>query len=208
MHFNELQMDALREIFNISISQAAATLSEVVQQPVSMTVPGVDICNIAKAIYILNQGYDICGISQCFSSEFSGKAILLFPEHRSLELVQLMVGVDTPLERVTELEQDALLEIGNLVINACLSSLSSMLNQRFEFDIPKLVFGSSNVVLSDYDESNMLILLQIKFVLEQRELEGSIVFVVNMQSMLALQKSVSVFIQDLDYASSQELKIL
>lgn len=195
--FNDLEKDALCEIFNISVSQAAAAMSEIVQQKISMTVPRVEICDISKAIDVLNQGYDICGIAQHFRSSFSGKAILIFPEHRSLELVRLMVGMDTPLEQVTQLEQDALAEIGNIVLSACLSSLSAMFNQRFDFDIPQLVFGDSSSVLSDYDEDNVLILLQIKFFLEERELEGSIVFVVNLQSLMELKNTVHIFVKDI-----------
>lgn len=195
--FSDFEKDALCEIFNISVSQAAAAMSEIVQQKISMTVPKVEICNIDKAIDFLDQGYDICGIAQQFRSTFSGKAILIFPEHRSLELVRLMVGVDTPLAQVTELEQDALAEIGNIVLNACLASLSTMFNQRFDLDIPQLVFGDSSSVLSDYDEDNVLVLLQIKFYLEERELEGSIVFVVNLQSLMELQKSVQFFVKDI-----------
>jgi chemotaxis protein CheC len=195
--FNDLEKDALCEIFNISVSQAAAAMSEIVQQKISMSVPRVEICDISKAIDVLDQGYDICGIAQHFRSSFSGKAILIFPEHRSLELVRLMVGMDTPLEQVTQLEQDALAEIGNIVLSACLSSLSTMFNQRFDFDIPQLVFGDSSSVLSDYDEDNVLILLQIKFSLEERELEGSIVFVVNLQSLMELKNRVHIFVKDL-----------
>lgn len=197
LRFSDFEKDALCEIFNISVSQAAAAMSEIVQQKISMTVPKVEICDISKAIDVLDQGYDICGIAQHFRSSFSGKAILIFPEHRSLELVRLMVGVDTPLTQVTELEQDALAEIGNIVLNACLASLSNLFNQHFDFDIPQLVFGDSSAVLSDYNEDNVLILLQIKFYLEERELEGSIVFVVNLQSLHALQKSVQYFLKDL-----------
>lgn len=196
--FSDFEKDALCEIFNISVSQAAAAMSEIVQQKINMTIPQVEICNTSTAIDFLDQGYDICGIAQHFRSNFSGKAILIFPEHRSLELVRLMLGMDTPLAQVTELEQDALAEIGNIVLSACLSSLSAMFNQRFDFDIPQLVFGNSSSVLSDYDDDNVLILLQIKFCLEERELEGSIVFVVNFQSLMELKKTVQLFVKDLN----------
>lgn len=200
MQFSDFEKDALCEIFNISVSQAAAAMSEIVQQKISMTVPRVEVCDISKAKTFLDQGYDICGIAQHFRSTFSGKAILIFPEHRSLELVRLMVGVDTPMTQVTELEQDALAEIGNIVLNACLASLSTMFDQRFDLDIPQLVFGDSCAVLSDYSEDNVLILLQIKLYLEERELEGSIVFVVNLQSLQALQHSVQFFLKDIKSA--------
>lgn len=195
MQFSDLQKDALCEIFNISVGQAAAAMSEIVQQPIRMTVPKVDVCDISQAISQLDKGYDICGIAQRFQSSFSGQAILLFPEHRSLELVRLMVGLDTPVQQITELEQDAMAEIGNIVLNACLASLSNLFNQRFDLTIPQLVMGDSSQVLSEYEDEQVLILLQILFYLEDRELEGSIVFVVNLQSMLALQECIGTFIQ-------------
>lgn len=195
--FSDFEKDALCEIFNISVSQAAAALSEIVQQKISMTVPKVEVCDIGKAVDFLDQGFDICGIEQQFRSSFSGKAILIFPENRSLELVRLMVGLDTPLAQVTELEQDALAEIGNIVLNACLASLSTMFNQRFELDIPQLVFGDSSSVLLGYEEDNVLVMLQIKFLLEERELDGSIVFVVNLQSLHDLRQSVQYFLRDI-----------
>ncbi len=195
VQFNELQKDALCEIFNISVSQAAAALSEIVQERVRMTIPAVEICDAAKAIVYLDQGYDICGISQRFHSDFEGRAVLVFPEHRSLELVRLMVGVEVPLDTLTEMEQDALAEIGNIVLNACLASLSDMFHQQFDCDIPQLVVGSSDSVLSGYTDDNILILLKIKFILDQQELEGHIIFVVNAQSLEALEHSINQFLQ-------------
>jgi len=197
MHFNEIQTDALREIFNISIHQAAATLSNIVQQPISLSIPNVEICTIQKAIQVMNVDENICGISQNFLGDFSGKAILIFPEHRSLDLVRLMVGINTSHEQVKELEQDALIEVGNVVLNSCLSSLSVIINQCFEFSVPVLVVDRSYMLFRDYDENQLLILLQVKFTLENRELEGSIIFVANVQSMIALQSAVELFLRDI-----------
>lgn len=199
MHFTDLQKDALCEVFNISVNQAAAAMSDIVQQPIRMTVPDIDICDLHQAIGKLDTGQAICGISQQFTSSFSGKAILLFPEHRSLELVRLMMGLQAPLDQISELEQDALAEIGNIVLNACLSSLSQLFGQRFDYSIPQLVIGDCKNVLSEYDQKQLLILLHIRFFLEQQELEGTIIFVVNMQSLCSLQECIATFVKDISH---------
>lgn len=195
-NFTELQQDALCEIFNISVSQAAASLSEIVRDTVSLSVPKVEICDAEKATEYFGKDYMVCGIAQRFYGDFAGKAVLLFPEHRSLELVRLMVGLELPLEELNEMEQDALVEIGNIVINACMASLSDMFHQQFDCDIPQIIVGDSHSVLNGYEESNSLIIMQIKFSIASRDLEGHIVFMVNAKSLDALERSVNEFLQE------------
>lgn len=192
MHnFNELQQDALCEIFNISVSQAAASLSEIVRDTVVLSVPKVEICDAGQATQYFGNDYKVCGIAQRFYGEFAGKAVLLFPESRSLELVRLMVGLELPLDELSEMEQDALVEIGNIVINACMASLADMFHQQFDCDIPQIIIGDSQSVLDDYEGNNSLIIMQIKFSISARDLEGHIVFMVNAKSMGSLENSVN-----------------
>lgn len=194
VQFNDLQKDALCEIFNISVSQAAGALSEILRKEIRLTVPRVEVCDTKAAANYLDQTNDIYGISQRFHSKFDGRAVLIFPEYQSLELVRLMVGIDVPLEHLTDMEQDALCEIGNIVINSCLASLSDMFHQPFDCDVPQLIVGKSYTVLSDYSEDSVLILLQIKFIVSDAELEGHMLFVVNPQSLASLVSSIDSFL--------------
>ena len=198
VRFNELQKDALCEIFNISVSQAAGALNEILQQKIRLTVPSVEICDTKTVVEYIDQTNDICGISQRFQSDFDGHAVLIFPENRSLELVRLMVGIDVPLDQLTEMEQDALGEIGNIVLNSCLASLSDMFDQQFECGIPQLIIGNSHSVLSGYSDNSVLILLQIKFIVGEDELEGHILFVVNAQSLGSLLTSINKFLSGIN----------
>lgn len=193
-NFSELQQDALCEIFNISVSQAAASLSEIVRDAVELSVPRVDLCGAEHAKHYFGDSYKVCGISQQFYGDFAGKAILLFPESRSLELVRLMVGLELPIAELTDMEQDALIEIGNIVINACMASLSTMFHQHFDCDIPLIIVGDSETVLDGYGGDSSLIIIQINFSIAARNLEGHIVFMVNAKSMDALESSVNKFI--------------
>lgn len=196
LHFSELQKDALCEIFNISVSQAAAAMSEIIRATVKLTVPRVEICDVETAVTYLDQGQArICGVAQTFHGSFDGKAILIFPEDKSLELVRLMMGIDVPMDMLTDMEQDALAEVGNIVLNACLASLSDMFSQQFDCELPQLVEGNSSSLLRGYDQENVLIMLHIKFAVAEHALEGHIIFVVNAQSMKSLEHSVDKFLQ-------------
>jgi hypothetical protein len=105
-----LGLDALDEIFNISVGRAAASLSELTREVVSMRVPLVHILSLQKAIDLLDTEHKlrITSVSQKFTGSFSGKALLMFTGSSSLEVVRLMLGLQMPLEQLTEMEQDAM----------------------------------------------------------------------------------------------------
>ena len=64
---------------------------------------------------------------QVFEGDITGRALLIFPETKSLELVRAITGGDLPLEDIIELEQEALAETGNILLNSCLATIANML---------------------------------------------------------------------------------
>ncbi len=48
---------------------------------------------------------------------------MAFPEDRSLELVKLILDESFPAESATDMEEEALLEVGNLVLNGFLGAI-------------------------------------------------------------------------------------
>ena len=56
-----------------------------------------------------------------------GNAILLFPKSNSLQLVRTLLKDQVPLDNLTELEQEALLEVGNVMLNACFGTVTNLL---------------------------------------------------------------------------------
>ena len=89
MRLNALELDALTEIFNHGVGQAARSLSELAHEEVCLTVPKVqelakrDITDRMDA-----QGADrICAVRQAFTGAINTEALLMFPVKQSLQLV-------------------------------------------------------------------------------------------------------------------------
>ena len=96
---SEFERDALGEISNIAMARAANSLRQMVEHEVLLSVPSVEIVSPEAATQIVRKpdNPNLVAVRQDFSGAFSGRALLIFPETNSLELVRAVVGRDFPL---------------------------------------------------------------------------------------------------------------
>ncbi len=201
----ELQHDALVEIFNIGVGHAARSMSEIVNEEVTMSVPSISFLNRADAAALLgNKERDrVCGVSQHYSGAFSTEAILMFPEDKSLDIVRLMVGESVPLKELTEMEQEAMSEIGNIILNSCVGTLANIFSQELSGSLPAYHVGTSEEILSATGghEDNVVLMLHIDFILETHQIHGYVAFILDMTAMQDLQAQVDRYLAGLDGAA-------
>lgn len=196
IQLNELQHDALLEIFNIGVGHAAASMSDIVREEVRMSVPSISFLNRAQAAALLGQGAPdpgrVCGISQHYEGAFETEAILMFPEDKSLEIVRLMVGEAVPLEELTEMEQEAMSEIGNIILNSCIGTLANIFGQELTGSLPAYHVGTSEEILtaSGSPADAIVLMLHIDFILERHEIHGYVAFILDMSALSDLQEQV------------------
>jgi len=146
--FNGLEKDLLLELFNLGVGRAAASLSELVSKEIELSVPELALVTTDQLINELDCGALICGISQDIRGPFNARAMLVFPEQGSLDVVRQMLGGSMPDEAIAELQQEAFTEIGNIVLNACIASISNTLEDSFEIEVPLFCTGSADAVLA------------------------------------------------------------
>lgn len=191
-----LELDALGEIFNISVGRAASALSELTRESVSMSVPLVHILEPDKVVELLDPDRNrrITSVSQQFSGSFSGRALLMFPGGSSLEVVRLMLGSQTPLDQLTEMEQDAMSEIGNIILNTCFSTIADMLSESFDCALPLFEIASTEQLLTSGNAHNHILFVQIQLALEQRNIEGFVAFILGASSLRNLRVALARFL--------------
>lgn len=199
MHnLNELEVDALAEIFNIGVGQAAASLSQMTGDHIELSVPAFSFVTRHQAAAELTKdaGQHICGVSQHFKGSFDADAILMFPENKSLEIVRLLVGGDIPIEELTAMEQEALSEIGNIILNALIGTLANVLGAEFSCGLPIYHFGTSGEILhaNGKDADGMVLLLHIGLKLERYQIDGYVAFLLDVNSTQGLKASISHFL--------------
>lgn len=196
---SDLHLDALTEIFNIGAGRAASCLSEIVGDEVQLSVPQVQFLQSAEinpATLALNS-LRLGAVKQQFNGPFQAEAMLLFTEERALEIVRDMMGSQLSVAELAEYEQEAMCELGNIILNACLSSMADVLNLTLDSSLPAYSVDTPEAVLGQIvataDQPVMLV-LHIDLVIEKRLSQGRLVFLLSSSSLEKLLAEINRFI--------------
>jgi len=194
-----LQHDALCEIFNISVGQSAAAMSGLVGEEVSLSVPAMRFCALTELNERvgMNHWRRVDAVVQQFSGTFDGEALLMFPDDDGVELARMMMGsLGDASNDFEQLVNDALGEIGNILLNACLSALADLMGEEFEYSLPNLCSGRARDVLEQRspDPQGPVLFLHIQFQLETQRIEGYLAFLMSLPSLDGLRLGVDRFL--------------
>jgi chemotaxis protein CheC len=199
----ELERDALTEVINIGVSRAAKNLSRMVKDQVHLSVPRTEIMTRDRAVEWLSrrENSSLVAVGQDFRGSFSGQALLIFPQNTSLELVRSILDDTLSLEEIVDLEQEALAEIGNVVLNGCLVVMANMLKESLNMSLPRVMRGSSQVVLLGADEEDpgeMVLFLTIDFAVRARSINGYIALLMDLPSITAIKTLIRRYLRGLE----------
>jgi chemotaxis protein CheC len=196
---SELELDALTELVNIGVSRAATSLGAMVGEQVLLSVPSVAIVSRARAMEQIGETRQdlLVAVRQAFHGEVSGRALLIFPERNSLELVRAVAGERLSLEDILELEHEALAEIGNIILNACIATVANLLQRNLTMSLPEIVRGTSERLfdLSQSMADDVVLFVHINFSLKGNQIVGYVAMVMDFASLESLKILVAEFIR-------------
>ncbi|WP_374496007.1 chemotaxis protein CheC [Zoogloea sp.] len=192
-------MDALTEAFNLSLGEAASTFSAIVREEIELSVPTIELVSREELTHRLESAQPagtterLCRINQRFAAAvgFQTDALLLFPEHGSLEIVRRMLGDDAAIEHITELEQDALAEIGNIIINSCMSSLANLFGTEMYGSLPRVQSRTARTLLDDKPATDVILVARIGMTMAAHNLHGFVLFIMDVPSIEHFMDRVS-----------------
>jgi chemotaxis protein CheC len=193
-------VDAVAEVLNVGMGSASAALSEMIDGEVILSVPGVKFMSHLEAAQIIADKVksDVSGVHQYFQGAFDGDAMLLYPEKQSLELVRAVLQQDDmALQDLTDMEQEAMTEIGNVILNACLCSMADMFGKEIQGDIPEFIQGSLTQIISakgDIETENIVLLLTMDFAVDSKNIQGYVIFLMDVDSVGHFKENIQAFL--------------
>jgi chemotaxis protein CheC len=196
----ELERDALTELVNIGVSRAASSLRKMVGEQVLLSVPSVEVVSRdgASALIRERESGELVAVRQDFGGVFSGRALLIFPEANSMALVHAVTGGALSSAEAAEMENEALAETGNVVLNSCLATMANMLQRPLNMSLPEVMRGDGSMLfnLSDRNaDGGVVLFLYINFAINDRDIRGYIAMLMDLPSLQALRALINDFIE-------------
>lgn len=204
MELTEARRDALQELINISFGTAVASLAELLNIFIKLTVPSVRIARHQQILSLLadymEEKDEVTLVQQTFHGEFFGEAVLAFPGSSSKKLVFMLTEESgyTPDMEIDKLELEVLLELGNIVLGACISRLAELLKVLTAFDPPDIFLDkltSDRITENVTTRQANALLVQTRFEINENEVTGYLFIFLSQACLEWLFKEVDDFIK-------------
>ena len=200
IEFTELELDALKETMNIGFGQAAAALSEVIDMQVILNVPKIakvapaEIASFVRSEIENPDGFSM--VEQFFLGRFNGTSFLLLPANEGEKLVKLFTD-DSDIDRsglaLDSLERETIVEIGNIIIGACVGKIAEMLKDIVTYRPPRFFAGPLDDALIDrhvHSSGGLALVFKTVFHFEAEDVYGLLFLVTGEDSAIWLKKAV------------------
>jgi chemotaxis protein CheC len=204
----ELERDALGEIANMAMGRAANSIRKMVGHQVLLSVPAVEILSKETAAQIVGAPDNriLVAVRQDFAGAFSGRALLIFPETSSLELMRAVVGRSLSVKDIVEFQDEALAEIGNVILNSWLATIANLLKRSLPMSLPIVLRGDGKRIFEvEESAATFVLFLRIRFEINHFQMQGYVALLMEVPSIVELRSLVADFViritQDPDYKS-------
>jgi len=198
------EKEILQEIMNIAFGKAASDLAEIINIFVVLSVPYIEMLKAQDLPeYLMTQisEYDrISIVEQNFWGDFKGSAFLVFQADAGRELVSLFGEdpMDFGSEPIESLEKETLMEVGNILIGACVGKLSELLGDAVTYSPPRVVTENTPndaIPANIFETNSSAIILKTVFCFNERNVKGFLFLVTSQDSVLWLKKSLVTFME-------------
>ena len=197
MNVEQLDRDALTELFNIGLHRAAASLSELTGQRIIVDLPRLWICPIeethARLVDLLDG--DLATVHQIFKGTVTGDAVLVLDYESAARLAALMTDGGVALGgRLDQSAREVLAEVGNVILSSCLSSFGDMLQVSVTFSVPRMHVESLEGLLRslrvESEDLSFALLAATRFRLTEGEVGGYLIIAVGMSSLSLIARAL------------------
>ena len=146
----ETYADVLKEIGNIGAGNAMTALAQMLNCKVDMKVPQVkllDLCNVSTMVG--SEEKLMAGVFLGVEGDISGSMMFLIELKAAKVLIKkLMMGYESGLNTLDEMEASAMQEVSTIITGAYLNSISSLTNLVVYPTPPCLSIDMAGAILS------------------------------------------------------------
>lgn len=198
MNLTEMEMDALAELFNIGLHRAAASLSDLTGQRIVVDLPRLWVSPMSdlKGRLVDMLDNELATVHQIFAGPVGGDAVLMLEYDKAVLLASLMTNGDVALDgRLDQSAREVLSEVGNVVLSACLSAFSNVMEVSVSFSVPRMhvesLDGLLRSVVGERGETRYGLIAATQFRLSQLAVGGYLIVVLGVNSLAKISEALA-----------------
>ncbi len=199
LNLSDMQLDAIREIGNIGAGNSATALSQLINKKIDMNVPKVSVVPLGD-IPDLVGGPDrmVAGIFLRVYGKAPGSVLFLMTKESALYLSERLVGVQKEnIDELTEMDQSAIMEIGNILAGAYLNALSYYTKLTLLPSIPSMAVDMAgailNIIIAQLGEmGDHALVIETQFLSEDDGINGQFFLVPDPGSLQIILNAIGV----------------
>jgi chemotaxis protein CheC len=148
--YSDLELDVLKEIGNIGAGNAATALSALLSKKVDMQVPQVKMIPFDEVSESVGGPESlVVGIFMRFDGALEGNILMVLPKLDAFNLVNHLLNQDKKAsDSFTEMEQSALVEVGNILSSSFITALSDFTQMQLKVSVPGFAYDMAGAIFS------------------------------------------------------------
>ncbi len=189
----ELQLDTLREVGSIGAGHAATALSQLLDRPVGLQVPTIDVIDLSDVPYVFGGPSQLVfAVYARLVGDIGGGILFLATEEAALSLVDLLRGYETSTTQQLDVdEEDVLSHATGILISAYLAAIARLANLNVMSAAPVVALDMAGAILAavatEVDmRDEQAVLVSTAFPDENNSVDAALFFLPDPDSLLTI----------------------
>jgi len=181
MKLSEVQADAIQELGNIGAAHAATTLSVMLGSTIEMSVPAIKVVDLARlGEYMGEESAAMVAFELQGDIPHGGYILFYITRGSAVRLTNTMLGMTEMNRPFTEMDESALLEVGNIMVSAFLDATAELLGIVMLPSPPALTIDMAHAAMQSLiaqmqEETNEVLLFSTELVCEEHRIDSDII---------------------------------
>lgn len=199
MNMSAMQLEYLKELVNIAIGSATASVASLLNAFATMNIPEVSVITIKIFMNdskVNTENEKIYISKQIFNGLFGGEALFILNQNSATNLCKHLYSSE---EVMDDEKIDAISELQNIINSTIIGRLTEELDTQVQFSVPTTKYEYLNNILDSSTVFDTKYVISIKTVMhfKEKDIHGKIILLIKDSSMLKLQKLIDKRLEEL-----------
>ncbi len=181
MKLSTVQADAIQELGNIGAAHAATTLSQMLGSTVEMSVPAIKAIELSQlGDYMGEEPAALVAFELQGEIQHGGYVVFYISRESAIRLTNTMLGLTDMNRPLNEMDESALLEVGNIMVSAFLDATAELLGFVMLPSPPALTIDMAHAAMSSLiaqmgEEIDEVLLFSTELMCEEHKIDSDII---------------------------------